>query len=134
MSTTLPPTTAATAIAASTSPSTLKANLETAARNGATDVPMAIQTLTTLVPDLAPKALVYSKSPWGTVAVSVIMGLAAKYGLACGAVATANCWSESTVDMMVGLAMLVGTVIGSYIMRAVTKVPTSGILSVPTAP
>jgi hypothetical protein len=133
MSTTIP-TTAATAIEASTSVTTLRANLQTAMANGASDVPAAIKALSVLDPDLAPKALIASKSPWGTVAVALVSMLATKYGLSCGAVVTATCWSTDTVNEVAGAAALLGTLVGSYIMRYVTSRPISGIVSAPTPP
>jgi hypothetical protein len=84
-------------------------------------------------PDLAaqliPKSLVYSKTPYGTLIVSGVSWLAAKYGLACaaGAVAT-NCWTPDTVNLVAGFAAMAGAFIGSAIMRYIIKSPIGGIL------
>lgn len=134
MSTTLPPVTVNAAIASATTPTDLVVKLKQAAQAGATDVPQVARALAVLDPDLAPKALIASKTPWGTVAVAAVSGLATKYGLACGAVATASCWTPETVDWVAGVATLAGTVIGSYIMRYVTKTPIAGVVTAPPAP
>jgi hypothetical protein len=117
------------AITASTTTTDLVTKLQQAALNGASGVPQVAKALSVLDPDLAPKALIASKTPWGTVAVAAVGGLATKFGLSCGAVVTATCWSTDTVDWVAGVATLAGSVIGSYIMRYVTKAPISGIVS-----
>ena len=109
------------AVLQSSSVTTLRTNLETAVRNGATDVPDAIKALTPLDPDLAPKALIASKSPWGTLAVSAVVWLSAKYGLG---------WDEGTCAVVGGGAVL----LGSFVMRYITTARIGGVLSAAPAP
>lgn len=133
MSTTLPPLSVNAAITAATTTTDLVAKLQQAAQAGATNVPQVARALAVLDPNLAPKALIASKTPWGTVAVAAVSGLVTKFGLACGAVATASCWTPETVDWVAGVATLAGTVVGSYVMRYMTKAPIAGIVSNPAA-
>jgi hypothetical protein len=65
-------TTAAKAIDQATTVTTLVANLQTAARNGATEVPEAVHTIAQLDPDLADKAATQSKTLYGIILVQLI--------------------------------------------------------------
>jgi hypothetical protein len=79
------------------------------------------------------KALIASKSPWGVLAGSLIAWLIAKYGLACTPSMTSGCWSDSTVQLVSGVAAMGGGWLASYAMRLVTQGPITGILK-PTPP
>lgn len=81
---------------------------------------------------LASKALIASKSPWGTVAAAGIGWGAAKLGLTCAAgVVSASCWTPDTVNLVAGFAAIGGAWVGAYVMRWVTSKPIAGLLSVP---
>lgn len=108
------------AITQATSVTTLVANLQTAARSGAQDVPDAVKAISVLAPDLAPKALIASKSPWGTLAVSVVVWASAHWGFG---------WSEDTCVTVAGVAVLAG----SYLMRYITTARIGGVLTKGTA-
>jgi hypothetical protein len=124
------------AINQSSSVSTLRANLETAVANGATDVPAAVKAISVLDPDLAPKALIASKSPLGTVIGLGVGWFVAHEGMACtvATVAASNCWSQSTIDTVSGIGAIVGTAIGAYIMRYMTTARIGGIVSATPLP
>lgn len=98
MSATLPPTNAATAIAASTSPSTLKANLETAARNGATDIPAVLQTVATLDPAYA--SFITGKSALGS---KTLISGTVTHMLAWGVGYFGLGWSAGDTELIAGL-------------------------------
>jgi len=117
----------------------------TQAITAAKDLPTLITGLQAVDPALAqamiPKALIASKTPWGTSLGTVVGWLAGKYGLTCTAatVAASNCWTPETIDLVSGLTALIGTFIASYIMRAITTTRIGGIFSaqpsaLPTVP
>src|SRR5580658_3740546 len=89
-----------------------------AAVRAAQDMPALVANLRTVNPDLAQqiegKALIASKSPWGTLACSAVGFLAAKYGLTCtvASAAAANCWTPDTVNLIGGAAAMAGAFIG----------------------
>jgi hypothetical protein len=98
------------------------------------DVPSLIVNATSLDPALAAQwtgmALIWSKTPWGTVACSAVAWLAARYGLSCsGGTNIAGCWSADTVNLVGGLAAMGGAFVGSYLMRLVTKFPVTGFFT-----
>jgi len=78
----------------------------------AQDLPDLVQKLKVVDPTLAGtiegKALLASKSPWGTLAAGVIGYLASRYGLG---------WNEATDSLVAGACVL----LGSYAMRLVTS-------------
>lgn len=86
----------------------------------AQDVPTLVAEFAAVDPAVAQqiegKALLASKTPWGTLAVALVAWGAAKYGLG---------WDTNT-DALVGGA---GLVLGSYVMRAITNSPISGMFS-----
>ena len=90
-----------------------------AAVAAAKDLPDLVHKLDKVAPDLAQqltgKALLASKTPWGTLLTALIAYAAAKYGLG---------WDQSTDELVAG----VGLLIGAYAMRWVTTSPISGIL------
>lgn len=96
----------------------------------ARDLPDLIEKAASLDPPLAAKftgeALVWSRTPWGTLAGSVIAWLAAKYGLSCGAVVAAGCWTPETANLLGGIAAMFGAWVGAYVMRYVTEHPITG--------
>ena len=109
-----------------------------AAVKAAQDVPSLIANLNTIDPalgqQLTGKALLASKTPWGTIVGTAVGWGVAHFGLACTAAVTTACWSQSTDDVVTGALTLLGTLIGSYIMRAVTKAPISGLVTPASAP
>lgn len=68
-----------------------------------------------LAQQLEGKALLASKTPWGTLACAGVAYAAAKWGLH---------WDETTVDLVAGG----GLVVGAYLMRAVTASPIAGFI------
>ena len=88
---------------------------------GAKSLPGLISNLQALDPALATqleaKPLLFSKTPWGTLAAGLIGWASARYGLGLDA---------NTTALIAGLCVLAG----SYAMRAVTKQPTSGLVTV----
>jgi hypothetical protein len=70
----------------------------------------------TLAQALQGKALIASRSPWGTLAVSVLAFLAARLGLG---------WDTDTCTLIAG----VGVIAGGYLMRAVTAAPIRGLFA-----
>lgn len=97
-----------------------------------------LEKATALAPDVAKqftgKALVASKTPWGTIVGTAVGLLAAKYGLTCGpvAAATATCWTPETVTLVSGLLVLGCTLISSFVMRYISPLPVTGILTAAT--
>jgi hypothetical protein len=97
----------------------------------AKDLPSLVTGLQATNPALAQqiegKALLASKTPWGTLAVSAVSYLASKYGLG---------WDADTCTLVAGA----GLVAGAYAMRYLTAAPISGwfrkapISGAPTAP
>ncbi|HXT81395.1 MAG TPA: hypothetical protein VN702_17655 [Acetobacteraceae bacterium] len=88
-----------------------------AAITAARDMPSLIANLKTVDPALAAplegKALLASKTPWGTLAVAVVSWAASRYGFG---------WDDQTCALIAGL----GIVGGSYLMRALTSSPITG--------
>ncbi len=92
----------------------------------AKDVPDLVAKLKLADPALAAqiegKALLRSKTPWGTLACAVVAYASTRWGLG---------WDPSTDALIAGC----GLVLGSYAMRAITSVPISGLLRhTPVAP
>jgi len=117
------------------------ANLTTPAATAAIAVAQDAQSLITglkavdpaLAEQLIGKPLAYSKTPWGTALAGLIGLLATKYGLACSVtVVAANCLTPDTINLVAGIAGLVGAWAGSYVMRYVTKAPIASILPTST--
>ena len=81
------------------------------------DLPSLISELNAVDPALATqiegKALIASKTPWGTLAAAVVAWAAARYGLG---------WDADTDALVAGL----GLVAGSFAMRAITTSPIAG--------
>jgi len=71
--------------------------------------------------ELRGKALIASKSPWGTLAGGVIGWIVARYGLD---------WDTETSGIVAGLAVLGA----AYVMRYFTKEPITGVLEEPEQP
>lgn len=67
-----------------------------------------------LAESISGKALIQSKTPWGTLAAAIIGWAVARYGLG---------WDQNVVDLTAGLFVLAG----SYVMRYVTKARITGI-------
>lgn len=94
-----------------------------------------LEKATAIAPDVAKqftgKALIASKTPWGTIAGGLVAWLAAKYGLTCTAAVTATtgCWTPETINIVSGIAVLAGTFIMSYVMRYISPLPVTGILT-----
>ncbi len=88
---------------------------------GARSLPGLITNLQSIDPTLATqltaKPLLASKSPWGTLAAGAVGWLSARYGLGL---------DDTTTALIAGLCVLAG----SYAMRAITKQPTSGLVTV----
>lgn len=82
---------------------------------------------------IAGKTLASSTTPWGTIAGTIVGFAIAHYGLACTAATTlaSGCWTQETVDIVTGAGTILGTLIGSYIMRWFTTAPIAGLVSVP---
>jgi hypothetical protein len=114
------PTTTNAAITQASSVTTLVTGLQQAALNGAKDVPAAVKAISVLDPDLTPKALIASKTPWGTLAVTAVGWAVAKWGLG---------WDDTTVNVVAGLCVLAG----AYAMRYITTARVGGIFSTPPA-
>lgn len=74
-----------------------------------------------LAQSLEGKALLASKSPWGTLAGGIVAWLAAHYGLG---------WDQATCDLVAGAGVLVA----AYLMRKITAAPISGIVTTGTNP
>jgi hypothetical protein len=80
--------------------------------------------MTDLIPTPAPeqwevltgKALLASKSPWGTIAGGLVGWLAAHYGLG---------WDQTTCNLIAGG----GVILASYAMRWLTTQPITGIFT-----
>ncbi len=85
----------------------------------AQSVPDLVNRLQTADPALAQqlegKALLASKTPWGTLACAGVAYVATKYGFH---------WDETTVDLVSGAGLLVG----AYLMRLVTTSPIAGFI------
>ncbi len=124
------PQTADQAVNAASTVADLRNKLQIAAINGAEDVPAAIKAIAALSPDFAPKALLASRSPAGTLVGTVVGWAVAKYGLACSAAAAASagCWDATTVNVVTGVLVLAGTAIGAYVMRYITSKPIGSVL------
>lgn len=101
--------------------------------NAAQDVPDLISRWETIAPELAaqlkPKALAASKTPWGTIVGTILGWAIPHYGLACTAVVTTKCWSPDTVTYVTGFGVILGTMLGAYVMRYISGTPISGILT-----
>lgn len=87
-----------------------------------------------LADNLIPKALLASKTPWGTIIGTGIGWAVTHYGMACTATQTTACWSQNTIDVVTGAGVLLGTVLGSYVMRYISKSPIGGIVSAAPVP
>ena len=74
-----------------------------------------------LVTQLESKPLLASKTPWGTLAAGVVGWLSSRYGFG---------FDETTCGLISGAAV----VVGSYLMRALTKQPIAGFLATPPVP
>ena len=83
---------------------------------------------------LTPKALIASKTPWGTLACSAIGWLVTKYGMACTSAVATKCWTPEDVNLAAGLVAMLGAVVGSYLMRFVSSSPIAGVFKVMPAP
>ena len=85
----------------------------------AQDLPDLINKASTFDPDTAAKwtgkALLASKTPWGTLLVPLVTYLASRYALG---------WDTNTCTLVAG----VGVLVGAYIMRMVTELPITGLL------
>lgn len=96
----------------------------------ARDIPDLIAKAEAFDPALAAKftgqALVWSRTPWGTIAGGAVSWFAAHYGLACGTVVTSGCWSPETQNLLGGLAAGFGCWVGAYIMRSISDGPITG--------
>ncbi len=90
----------------------------------AKNLPQLIAFLSAADPKLADaikgKSLIASKSPWGTLAVTVVSWAAAHWGLG---------WSDDTCNLVAGA----GVVLGSYAMRYITRAQITGFVK-PTPP
>ena len=88
----------------------------------AKSLPNLIANLYALDPALAAqlesKPLRASKTPWGTLGAGVVAWLSSRYGFG---------FDETTCGLLSGLAVL----LGSYVMRAITKQPIAGLLASP---
>ncbi len=86
----------------------------------AKDVPDLIAKARTFDPALAAsltgKALLASKSPWGTLLGGLVAWLAAKEGFG---------WDQATCDLVAGAGVLVA----AFIMRSITSAPVTGIVT-----
>ena len=104
-----------------------------AAVKAAQDVPQLIAGLNQINPgwvqQLLGKSLISTTSTPVTVVAAIIGWAVPHYGLACGAVATAGCWSADTVNTVSTLGGLLVGAIASYVMRYRAKAPVSGILT-----
>jgi hypothetical protein len=91
----------------------------------AQDVPTLVAGLEQINPKLAEqitgKALINSRSPWGTLAAGAVGWAASHYGLG---------WDEGTASAIGGAAVL----LGSYAMRAITSSPITGLTAAPPVP
>lgn len=89
----------------------------------ARDIPSLIKQAAVIDPDLAAKwtgkSLAASKSPWGSLAGGVVSWLVAHYGIG---------WDAATCDLVAGA----GVLIASYVMRAITELPITGIFRAAT--
>lgn len=89
----------------------------------ARDIPSLIRQAAITDPDLAAKwtgkSLAASKSPWGSLAGGVVSWLVAHYGIG---------WDAATCDLVAGA----GVLIASYVMRAITELPITGIFRAAT--
>ena len=85
-----------------------------------------VDKLQVVAPDLAAalvgKALIASKSPWGTIAGTVIGYVVAKYVLG---------WDENTQQVLAGAVVLAFTAAAAYIMRYFTSAPIVAIVAKP---
>lgn len=88
----------------------------------AKDLPSLINNVSAVDPALASqltgKALLASKTPWGTIAGGVVGWLVSHYGLG---------WDQATCDVVAGACVL----LASYAMRYVTAAPITGVVSAP---
>lgn len=91
----------------------------------AKDLPSLVDGLKAVDPALAEqftgKALLASKSPWGTLLAGAVTWLAGRYGLG---------WPPEVCALLGGAGVLAG----AFVMRAVTKSPISGLFTKGTAP
>jgi len=98
MSTTMAPATTNAAIASATTVTTLVANLQTAAVNGAKDVPEAVKAIATLDPGLsqylAGQSALGSKTVWAPIASYAVTWAVGKFGLG---------WDTATTNEIAGL-------------------------------
>jgi hypothetical protein len=62
------------------------------------------------------KALIASRTPWGTIAGGIVAWVVTRYGLN---------WDQSTCNLVTGLAVIAA----SYGMRYITSQPITGILT-----
>jgi hypothetical protein len=88
--------------------------------NAARDLPSMLNAAEAADPATADKwtgkALIFSKTPWGTLAVAGVAWVSGKYGFG---------WDANTCDLIGGA----GLIVGAYLMRLVTELPITGIFS-----
>jgi hypothetical protein len=91
--------------------------------SNARDLPSLVSGLQVADPALAEqitgKALIASKTPWGTLAVAAVSWGVSHYGLG---------WDANTCALVGGL----GLVVGSYVMRAISSSPIKSWFIKPT--
>ena len=94
------------------------ATAEAAAIRTAAALPSLLVTATATDPapvaSVTGKALIASRTPWGTILLPVVVYVAGRYGFG---------WSTDIDTLVAGAAVLVG----SYAMRAITSLPISGL-------
>ena len=89
----------------------------------AKDLPSLINNVSAVDPALAAsltgKALLASKSPWGSLAGGIVGWLVSHYGLG---------WDQATCDLVAGACVLAA----SYVMRYITAAPITGVVTAKT--
>lgn len=65
------------------------------------------------------KALIASKTPWGTLAGGIVAYVAGRYGFQ---------WDQATCDLVAGA----GVLLASFVMRYISPLPVTGILTAAT--
>jgi hypothetical protein len=92
----------------------------------AKSLPALITNLQSIDPDLAKqletKPLLASRTPWGVALASLIGMAAAHYGIGL---------DNDTDALLSGAIVLLFTLVGSYVMRLVTKQPVAGVVATP---
>ena len=71
-----------------------------------------------LATQLESKPLLASKTPWGTLGAGAVAWVSSRYGFG---------FDETTCGLVSGAAVL----LGSYVLRALTKQPIAGVLTTP---